>query len=105
LACLPDGDVADALRAFESYEDRLRLDEAREVHYLLFRVTGDRAHIVEAKRLLDEAAAPLDDESRLSMRTNVRLNREILAAWKKEFGEGGDPPDDDPPTESPTRAG
>ena len=42
----------------------------------------------EAKRLLDEAVARVDDETRHSMLTNLRIHREIVAAWEREFGDG-----------------
>ena len=88
------------------------------VRSLLFRATGDRAHLDEAKRLLDESLANVPEEYHESMLTNLRLNREIMAAWNGESGAAGtpsaagdDPGDDDPGddeprgTESVTRAG
>ena len=50
----------------------------------------------------------LDDEIcycyHVSMRKNVRVNREILAAWREEFGDDSDAPGGVSPDESPTRA-
>ena len=58
------------------------------MRWLLFRATGDRAHLEEAKRLLDESVAHVDEETRTSMLTNLRLNREIMAAWEGESATG-----------------
>ncbi len=98
LACLPGGDAADALAAFAEHDERLDPEERREARRILWKATGDRAHLEEAKRLLDEWVAHVDEKTRTSMLTNLRRNREIMAAWKREFG------DDDPSGgESPTR--
>jgi hypothetical protein len=106
LAVLPGGDAEDALAAFAEHEERLRAGERREARYLLWKATNNRAHLEEAKRLLDESLANVPAECHESMLTNLRVNRDILAAW------GGDEPsddrddDDEPPrTESVTRAG
>jgi len=53
--------------------------------------------------ILDEALALAPEEDRDSMRKNVRVNREILAAWHD--AKSVDAPGDDDATESPTRAG
>jgi hypothetical protein len=85
---------------------------------LLWKATGDRAHLEEAKRLLDESLANVPAECHEAMLTNLRGNREIMAAWKGESGAADAPPaspddpedddddDDEPPgTESVTRVG
>ena len=82
LACLPGGDVADALASFTANEGRLDVDERLAARWLLWKATGDRAHLVEAKRLLDEALSKVPAEHHESMLTNVRLHREIAAAAK-----------------------
>jgi len=86
LACLLGGDAADALAVFVENDERLAAEERREARWLLFRATGDRAHLDEAKRLLDESMTHVDDDTRESMCTNLRVNREILAAWKEQLG-------------------
>jgi serine/threonine protein kinase/tetratricopeptide (TPR) repeat protein len=101
LALLPGGDSADAVSAFTEHEDRLAADDRREARLLLWRATGDRAHLEDARRLLDEAMADVPEEGHESMVTNLRVNREIMAAWRAESG--GD--DDAPPSESVTKAG
>ena len=83
LACVPGGDVADALAAFTANHEGLEVGERLEARWLLFRATGDGAHLEEAKRLLDEFVAQVDDETRESMLTNLRLNREIMAACEE----------------------
>jgi len=88
LALLPGGDAPDALAAFAEHEERLEAEVRRAAQLLPYQATGDRAHLEAAKRLLDEALAKVPDEYHEAMRTNVRLNREILAAWQAEFEEG-----------------
>ncbi len=88
LACLPGSDAADALAAFAENGDRLDVQRRREARWLLFRATGDRAHLAEAKRLLDEWVAHVDEETRQTMLTNLRLNREIMAAWDDGENDG-----------------
>ncbi len=115
LACLSNGDATDALAVFAANGERLEAEELLASRFLLWGATGDRAHLAEAKRLLDESVADVDVETRASMLTNLRLNREVLAAWRAEFGEAGDDApadassdsdDDEPPrTESMTRIG
>jgi tetratricopeptide (TPR) repeat protein len=86
IACLPGGDAKGAITVLHAQEDRLEADERREARCLLWRATGDRAHIEEAKRLLDMEVASVDEEARASMLTNLRLNREIVAAWTEHRG-------------------
>ena len=104
LACLPGGDADDALAAFTANDEHLDAEQRREARWLLFRATGDRAHLEEAKRLLDESVAHVDDETRTSMLTNLRIPREIMAAWNGESDAPDDPDDEEPRgTESVTR--
>ena len=80
LSLLPGGQPSDALSAFAEYEQRLDAAERLDARFLLWRATGDRTHLAEAKRLLDESVAHVDAETRTSMLTNLRLNRDITAA-------------------------
>jgi hypothetical protein len=80
LACLPGGDPRDALAALAENGERIGAGDHMVVRWLLFRTTGERAHLDEARRLLDEAVAPVDEETRESMLANLRLYREIMAA-------------------------
>ena len=84
LALLPDADAQDALAAFTQHEERLDVEERREAQLLLWKATGDRTHLLAAKGLLDEHLALNPPEYHDSMRTNLRVNREILAAWSEE---------------------
>ncbi len=69
-------------------------------------LTGDRAHPGEAKRLVDESPATVPEEYHEAMLANLRVNREIMAAWNRERGTPDDPDDDEPRgTESVTRIG
>jgi len=47
------------------------------------------------------ALAP--EECHESVCHSVRVDRKILEAWREEFGDDDDAPDDAPPGESPTR--
>ena len=85
-ALLPGGDAQDALAAFAEHGEQLDTDERREARLLLYRATGDRAHLEAAKRLLDEALAPVPAEYHDSMCRNLRVNRKILEAWAAQGG-------------------
>jgi hypothetical protein len=54
-----------------------------EARFQVFRATRDRAHLAEAKRLLDQFVAHAPADCRESMLANVRLHREIAAAAKE----------------------
>ncbi|MBD3348063.1 MAG: hypothetical protein GF400_02565 [Candidatus Eisenbacteria bacterium] len=95
LAVLPGGDAEDAISAFTERAERLYARERLEARWLLFRATGDAAHLTEAKRLLDEATANVDEETRASMLENLRLNREIMSAWRETSADGSLQGDDD----------
>lgn len=98
LAALPGGDVEAAATALTEHEERLGRPAQRRARLLLWMATGDQVHLVAAKELLDEALARVPDEYHEPMLTNVRVNREILEAWREELGEDGG-------TESVTRVG
>ena len=83
LANLPRGDVEAAQAAME---DAGESGNTTRVRYLLFNATGGRAHLAEAKRLLDHLVEHAPEEYRESMLKNVRLHREIMEAWE-EHGE------------------
>jgi tetratricopeptide (TPR) repeat protein len=102
LACLPGGDPAPALAELEEADTP---DDKLRGRWFLFRATGDRPHLDAAKRLLDEALAKVPEEYREGMVARVRLNREILAAWREEFGEDDDSSGGGSTIESSTRAG
>jgi hypothetical protein len=51
---------------------------------MLWKATGDRAHLAEAKRLLDEILAKNPPEHHAAMLRNVRVNREIVEACRAE---------------------
>ncbi len=82
LALLPGGDRADALAAFTEHGARVDGGERIAARLLLWKATGDVPHLAEAKRLLDEAVAHVPADIRESMLTNLRVNREIMAAAK-----------------------
>ena len=90
LACLPGGDAEDALACYAENRGRLAPEEHVYARSALWRATGDRGHLEEARRLLDESVAHVDDETRQSMLTNLRLNREIMAAWRSECAPDGE---------------
>ena len=43
-----------------------------------------RAHLAEAKRLLDESLSKVPPEYHAAMLTNLRVNRDIMAACKEQ---------------------
>ncbi len=81
-------DAQDALAAFTRNEERLEAGERLRARHLLWKATGDSAHLAEAKRLLDESVAHVDNETRGSMLANLRVNREIMARWDEHGGDG-----------------
>jgi tetratricopeptide (TPR) repeat protein len=97
LAALPGGDSttegltrppggesrsAAALAALAEAGDGIGVSEAAQIRLLLWRSTRDRAHLGEAKRILDEALAKVPAAHHEAMLANVRVNREIVAACK-----------------------
>ena len=81
LAALPGGDAAPALAALAELDGR---HDTPELRWTLHRATGDREHLDEAKRLLDEQLTRIPAELHEPIRRNVRVAREILAAWHGE---------------------
>lgn len=77
LARLQGGDVDAALGAIEKAGDE---GQTAEMWWHLGQATHDRSHLDTAKRLLDEQLAKVPEEYHEAMRTNVRVNRQILAA-------------------------
>ena len=81
LACLPGGDA----RAAEEALAAAGADaDSAELRFLLFQATGERAHLAAGKRLLEESLAKVPEEHHAAMLTNVRVNREIVAAAKEQ---------------------
>jgi tetratricopeptide (TPR) repeat protein len=80
-ARLQGGDGAEAREALAAAGD---WDAAYSVRFDLWKATGDRADLAAAKQGLDRRLAVNPPEFHEGMRTNIRLNREILAACKAE---------------------
>ena len=80
LACLPDGDAGAAVTALG---DAGETGDSPRLRWLLHQATGDRAHLAEAKRLLDESLGKVPVEYHESMLTSLRVNRDIVAAWEE----------------------
>ena len=80
LAALADGEVDAARDALREQSTRLRVDEAAEARFALWRATQDREHLEEARRLLALLRDHAPAESRQSLVENVPLHREIVAA-------------------------
>ncbi len=81
-ACLTGEDAKGAQATLMANDERLEFDDRLKSRFLLWRATGERAHLVEAKRFLDEAVANVPDDIRSSMLANLRVNREVAAAAK-----------------------
>ena len=60
----------------------LALTGTAKIEYLLWQANHDRVHLEQAKSLLDEELAKVPGEFHEAMCTNLRVNREILAAWR-----------------------
>ena len=71
---------APVLPSSAAFEEAGESGDTPQVHYLLWKVTGDRQHIEAAKRLLDERVRHAPEQYRESMVNNVRLHREITSA-------------------------
>jgi tetratricopeptide (TPR) repeat protein len=82
-AAMPGGDCAAALDALEAHEGRVEVSAAMEARLVLFRATGQRPHLVEAKLLLDRMVANAPPECRESMIANVRVHRDVAHAARK----------------------
>jgi ATP/maltotriose-dependent transcriptional regulator MalT len=86
-----NGDVAGAREALQALADAGEGSRSPEVSLLLWRATGDLEHPRAAKRRLDERLALISERHHGPMCENLRVNREILAAWEAEIGSGRDP--------------
>jgi hypothetical protein len=75
LAALPGGDVGAAVAGLAARPAA----DGPAIRSALWQAAHDRAHLAEAKRLLDGLLAR-NPEHRESMLANVRLHREIVAA-------------------------
>jgi tetratricopeptide (TPR) repeat protein len=84
LALLPGGDARSAEEAFAEAGATLPVEDALRIRARLWQATRDRAHLGEAKKLLDFLVENAPEESRGPMLANVRLHREIVAACKAE---------------------
>ena len=85
-AALPGGDPAAAAELVREHADHLTPECLRLARLQLWRTTGDTEQLREAKRLLDDALARTPEGHRRALRTQSRVNREILAAWEAELG-------------------
>jgi serine/threonine protein kinase/tetratricopeptide (TPR) repeat protein len=76
-ACLPGGDVQAALAVLAEAGPN---GVSAEVRWLLWQATGDREHLVEARRLMEVYLSQAGPEARTSVVRDVRLYRELSAA-------------------------
>ena len=83
LALLPGGDAAAALATVAAREELAEMQPAMEARFVLWRATGDPAHLAEAKRRLDSMVAQAPPDCRSSMLGEVTLHREIEAAARE----------------------
>jgi tetratricopeptide (TPR) repeat protein len=87
LARLPGGNVDAALMALEEYGERVDHAIAMDSRFRLWELTGQRVHLSEAHRLLCHLRDHAPKEYRKTMIANVRLHRDIMAAWVKHQAE------------------
>jgi tetratricopeptide (TPR) repeat protein len=90
LACMPGGDADDAVREFLAQQDRLDDEATREARLLLYRATGDEAHLRAAKGLVDDALSNVSDDLRERMLRNVPLHRDIVSIWETTIDASGE---------------
>ena len=74
------------LETFDRHRDRLGHVARMEALFLLWRATGERPHLEEARRLLDHLVDHAPEECREAMLANVPLHREIAAAREAPGG-------------------
>ena len=80
-AGLPGGDVDGAVAVLADHEAGLEHGVKMKARYRLWELTGDRAHLDEAHRLLAFMRDHAPDEDRDSMIENVPLHSDIMSAW------------------------
>jgi tetratricopeptide (TPR) repeat protein len=80
LAAAPGGDAGPALAALAADESALEWLPAMEARFVLWRATGDAAHLAEARRRLAFLVENAPEDCRGSMVGGVRLHREIAEA-------------------------
>jgi serine/threonine protein kinase/tetratricopeptide (TPR) repeat protein len=85
-ASLPGGDRDAAVAALSNLDLRAHHTWRVYVHYRIWELTEDRAHLDEAKRLLDLAVEHAPEDCRISMIENVPLHRDIVRAWEEQAG-------------------
>jgi hypothetical protein len=80
LAALGAATAADASEAFARAEARLPHHDRLECRLLLWRLTGDAAHLAAARAIDQEILGRAPAACRESMLANVALHREVAAA-------------------------
>ena len=79
-ATRPGGDAPAAVALMAEHGPRADHSERTKARFLLWRATGDRQHLEEARRLLEEIRENAPEQYRDSMLRNVALFRDIMAA-------------------------
>ena len=79
-AALPDGDTDAALAEYLEVEPRVSVAVKKEARFALWQQTGDRAHVEEAKRLLDFLVDHAPEEHRAAFLANERKIVEAYGA-------------------------
>ena len=71
---------AEAEEVHREYDEALGHTERLDVHWALWKATGDKGHLEQARRLLEELRAHAPAEDRDAMLRRVPLYAEISAA-------------------------
>ncbi|MHC4225632.1 MAG: tetratricopeptide repeat protein, partial [Planctomycetota bacterium] len=82
------GDTVAAEDALAFYGERMRVAEAMEVRFVLWRAKRRRGHLEEAHRLLCHLRDHSPESYRDTLVANVPLHRDLMRAWE-EHGEKG----------------
>jgi serine/threonine protein kinase/tetratricopeptide (TPR) repeat protein len=80
LAALPGGDVAAACAEFAERERRLEIGDRMEARLALYHASGDVAHVLEARKLLDHVVRHASPERRDAVIADVPLHRSVATA-------------------------
>jgi hypothetical protein len=88
-ARLPGGNTGAAVAALAEHAERVAHSTKMAARFRLWELTKDRAHLAEAKRLLDFACEHTPEAYSTSMIESVPLHRDIMRAWEGR-GESAD---------------
>jgi len=84
-----EGDVSIAEETLRTHGERVSLSRRMAACHRLWKATGTRTHLEEAKRLLDHVVDHAPEAYRRSVQENVPLHRDIMKAWEEHGTRAG----------------